>query len=172
MCKARSCNSACKSWLWTKNQSFLHNALGHFLGYSMVLLFSTTFQAKVSSSRNYCPGNEVLLHFPSLFVEWAFRNRSGYRLGCYLQIPRNKKRDIKMEWFLSLFVALVSCLANLIFLDLLSSANNNVLPSSNWTKNDNQVWQAKQKIQIFFVPKILWNRGQMQSIFWIVEAWS
>ena len=134
--------------------------------------FQPPFQAKVRI-QNYCPGNEKneafsLASFSLLFVEWAFSLRSGHlNLASTSKFHGTKSNKNGMVFVtFCCFSFFMLSRANLIFLDLQSSANNNVLPSY---KKMLEVWHGSF---IVFWTENTMNFGQMQSIFWIVEAWS
>ena len=126
--------ATCKSWLWRKNQSFLHNALGHFLGYGSSI-FNHLFKQR-SGFKIIVLGtkkNEAfsLASFSLLFVEWAFSLRSGHlNLASTSKFHGTKSNKNGMVFVtFCCFSFFMLSRANLIFLDLQSSANNNVLPS-------------------------------------------
>ena len=98
--------------------------------------FQPPFQAKVRI-QNYCPGNQkktrpsVLLHFPYFLLNELFSLRSGHlNLASTSKFHGTKSNKNGMVFVtFCCFSFFMLSRANLIFLDLLSSANNNVLPS-------------------------------------------
>ena len=126
--------------------------------------FQPPFQAKVRI-QNYCPGNEKneafsLASFSLLFVEWAFSLRSGHlNLASTSKFHGTKSNKNGMVFVtFCCFSFFMLSRANLIFLDL-------YLP----IKKMFEVWHGSF---IVFWTENTMNFGQMQSIFWIVEAWS
>ena len=124
--------ATCKSWLWRKNQSFLHNALGHFLGYGSSIfnhLFKqrSGFKIIVLGTKKTRPS--VLLHFPYFLLNEL--KRSGHlNLASNSKFHGTKSNKNGMVFVtFCCFSFFMLSRANLIFLDLQSSANNNVLPS-------------------------------------------